>query len=45
MTNYVICERSLHHAHAGSKARDDIRQVLESQSWQPFEVRPGENKG
>lgn len=27
------------------KARDDIRQVLESQSWQPFEVRPGENKG
>lgn len=45
MTNYVICERSLHHAHAGSKARDDIRQILETNSWHPFEVHPGENKG
>ena len=45
MTNYVICERSLHHAHAGSKARDDIRRLLEQEAWQPFEVHPGENKG
>lgn len=45
MTKYVICERSLHHAHAGSKARDDIRQLLEQDAWKPFEVHPGENKG
>lgn len=45
MTKYVICERSLHHAHAGSKARDDIRRLLEQEAWQPFEVHPGENKG
>lgn len=44
MTKYVICERSLHHAHAGSKARDDIRRLLEQEAWQPFEVHPGENQ-
>lgn len=45
MTKYVICEHSLHHAHAGSKARDDVRQILEQNDWHPFEVHPGENKG
>lgn len=45
MNNYCIVERDSHEFHAGSKARNDVGQILTDQGWTALPVHRSRGKG
>ena len=45
MNNYCIVERDSHEFHAGSKARNDVGQILTQQGWTALPVHRSRGKG